>query len=115
MEKSPGTCPHPLDSWPNPRRPDSHRLLFWISHQPPSLQSFLQQQAQLELLARRVSLLEAIIWPGNGRAGRQGQPLPGGLGRAGACIRCLLMLSLGQQALCPSTTAKQTYPCPRVA
>ncbi|XP_029423169.1 EMI domain-containing protein 1 isoform X7 [Nannospalax galili] len=29
----------------------------------PSLQSFLQQQAQLELLARRVTLLEAIIWP----------------------------------------------------
>ncbi|XP_067406364.1 EMI domain-containing protein 1 [Emydura macquarii macquarii] len=28
-----------------------------------SLQSFLQQQAQLELLARRVTLLEAIIWP----------------------------------------------------
>ncbi|XP_019349211.1 EMI domain-containing protein 1 isoform X6 [Alligator mississippiensis] len=29
-----------------------------------SLQTFLQQQAQLELLARRVTLLEAIIWPG---------------------------------------------------
>ncbi|XP_019394870.1 PREDICTED: EMI domain-containing protein 1 isoform X3 [Crocodylus porosus] len=28
-----------------------------------SLQTFLQQQAQLELLARRVTLLEAIIWP----------------------------------------------------
>ncbi|XP_063000438.1 EMI domain-containing protein 1 [Elgaria multicarinata webbii] len=28
-----------------------------------SLQSFLEQQAQLELLARRVTLLEAIIWP----------------------------------------------------
>ena len=60
-----------------PRRSDSHRLLFSISHQAPSLQSFLQQQAQLELLARRVTLLEAIIWPGNGRVGRQGQPLPG--------------------------------------
>ncbi|XP_039081050.1 EMI domain-containing protein 1 isoform X11 [Hyaena hyaena] len=40
----------------------------------PSLQSFLQQQAQLELLARRVTLLEAIIWPepegsGTGPAG----------------------------------------------
>nr|KAF6282187.1 EMI domain containing 1 [Myotis myotis] len=33
------------------------------SHWAPSLQSFLQQQAQLELLARRVTLLEAIIWP----------------------------------------------------
>ncbi|EPQ09903.1 EMI domain-containing protein 1 [Myotis brandtii] len=32
-------------------------------HTAPSLQSFLQQQAQLELLARRVTLLEAIIWP----------------------------------------------------
>ncbi|KAG8146143.1 hypothetical protein E2320_012531 [Naja naja] len=28
-----------------------------------SLPSFLEQQAQLELLARRVTLLEAIIWP----------------------------------------------------
>ncbi|KAM6422836.1 EMI domain-containing protein 1 isoform 2-T2 [Liasis olivaceus] len=28
-----------------------------------SLQSFLEQQAQLELLTRRVTLLEAIIWP----------------------------------------------------
>lgn len=69
----------PAGAWPphppsapraSPRRPDSHRLLFLISHQAPSLQSFLQQQAQLELLARRVTLLEAIIWPGNGRAGR---------------------------------------------
>ncbi|KAF0881696.1 KREM1 protein, partial [Crocuta crocuta] len=44
------------------------------SHWAPSLQSFLQQQAQLELLARRVTLLEAIIWPepegsGTGPAG----------------------------------------------
>lgn len=51
-------------------------MLFSISHQAPSLQSCLQQQAQLELLARRVSLLEAIIWPGNHMVGRKG------LGRA---------------------------------
>ncbi|KAG8521205.1 EMI domain-containing protein 1, partial [Galemys pyrenaicus] len=64
----------PLAPRPSPWRPDSHRLLFSISHQAPSLQSFLQQQAQLELLARRVTLLEAIIWPepegsGTGPAG----------------------------------------------
>eukprot|EP00069_Balaena_mysticetus_P014668 bmy_01629T0 len=55
--------PPTLGAQPSPRRPDTHRLLFSISHQAPSLQSFLQQQAQLELLARRVTLLEAIIWP----------------------------------------------------
>lgn len=33
--------------------------------QANSFQTLLRQQAQLEVLARRVTLLEAIIWPGN--------------------------------------------------
>ncbi|KAM7144559.1 uncharacterized protein RBU57_015314 [Macrochelys suwanniensis] len=40
-----------------------------------SLQSFLQQQAQLELLARRVTLLEAIIWP-EPEPGSGAEPFP---------------------------------------
>lgn len=33
--------------------------------QASSFQTLLRQQARLEVLARRVTLLEAIIWPGN--------------------------------------------------
>ncbi|GAB5579240.1 EMI domain-containing protein 1 isoform X6 [Prionailurus iriomotensis] len=55
----------------------------------PSLQSFLQQQAQLELLARRVTLLEAIIWP---------EPEGSGAGPAGTGSPSLLRGKRGGHA-----------------
>lgn len=55
----------------------------------PSLQSFLQQQAQLELLARRVTLLEAIIWP---------EPEGSGAGPAGMGTPTLLRGKRGGHA-----------------
>uniref|UniRef100_A0A671G4K5 EMI domain containing 1 n=1 Tax=Rhinolophus ferrumequinum TaxID=59479 RepID=A0A671G4K5_RHIFE len=59
------------------------------SHWAPSLQSFLQQQAQLELLARRVTLLEAIIWP---------EPEGSGAGPAGTGTPSLLRGKRGGHA-----------------
>lgn len=51
---------------PSPRRRRTRALLCSLTlPQASSFQTLLRQQARLEVLARRVTLLEAIIWPGN--------------------------------------------------
>ncbi|XP_055972549.1 EMI domain-containing protein 1 isoform X2 [Sorex fumeus] len=81
--------PGPQGSTGQPGEPGPKGDAGEKSHWAPSLQSCLQQQAQLELLARRVSLLEAIIWP---------EPEGSGAGPAGTGTPSLLRAKRGGHA-----------------
>lgn len=62
----PTLAPHPRPGCARAVPWGNHALLCSLTlHQASSFQALLRQQARLEVLARRVTLLEAIIWPGN--------------------------------------------------